>query len=216
MSSIVVVVQLLLSCPVFSGRVQSLQSSPTSLFQLNRKIMIRKSVLLMHFLFLWWKSRGSLLDMALEGIIKHFFQLCVFSILLIVFSDIAFRRLASHFSFFSHFLLPISSWKIITAYLSCESGEMIVKINFSAPFRGVAYSDYDRSSPCKFYGDGSKYFEMRLPLKGCGTKQVSKGNWNETTLRRKLNLILSSNSKCTFLSSRNTNKSHYWWWWRWW
>ena len=59
-----------------------------------------------------------------------------------------------------------------TAYLSCESGEMIVKINFSAPFRGVAYSDYDRSSPCKFYGDGSKYFEMRLPLKGCGTKQV--------------------------------------------
>ena len=50
---------------------------------------------------------------------------------------------------------------------------MIVKINFSAPFRGVAYSDYDRSSPCKFYGDGSKYFEMRLPLKGCGTKQVT-------------------------------------------
>lgn len=59
------------------------------------------------------------------------------------------------------------------AYLNCESGEMIVKINFSAPFRGVAYSDYDRSSPCKFYGDGSKYYEMRLPLKGCGTKQVS-------------------------------------------
>lgn len=59
-----------------------------------------------------------------------------------------------------------------TAYLSCERGEMVVKINFSAPFRGVAYSDYDRTSPCKFYGDGSKYYEMRLPLKGCGTKQV--------------------------------------------
>ena len=64
------------------------------------------------------------------------------------------------------------------AYLSCESGEMIVKINFSAPFRGVAYSDYDRTSPCKFYGDGSKYFEMRLPLKGCGTKQVSRDAWD--------------------------------------
>lgn len=57
------------------------------------------------------------------------------------------------------------------AYLSCESGEMIVKINFSEPFRGLGYSDYDRSSPCKFYGDGSRYYEMRLPLKGCGTKQ---------------------------------------------
>ncbi|KAI1305242.1 hypothetical protein HDE_01486 [Halotydeus destructor] len=57
------------------------------------------------------------------------------------------------------------------AYLNCESGEMVVKINFSQPFRGVAYSDYDRSSPCKFYGDGRKYYELRLPLKGCGTKQ---------------------------------------------
>ncbi|UXI21067.1 exosome component 10 [Sarcoptes scabiei] len=57
------------------------------------------------------------------------------------------------------------------AYLSCESGEMIVKINFTEPFRGVGYADYDRSSPCKFYGDGKKYYEMRLPLKGCGTKQ---------------------------------------------
>ncbi|RWS14911.1 hypothetical protein B4U79_15761 [Dinothrombium tinctorium] len=57
------------------------------------------------------------------------------------------------------------------AYLSCESGEMIVKINFSAPFRGVAYANYDRSSHCKFYGDGGTYYEMIIPLKGCGTKQ---------------------------------------------
>ena len=49
---------------------------------------------------------------------------------------------------------------------------MIVKINFTEPFRGVGYADYDRSSPCKFYGDGGRYYEMRLPLKGCGTKQV--------------------------------------------
>ncbi len=64
----------------------------------------------------------------------------------------------------------------ISAYLSCESGEMIVKINFSEPFRGVGYSDYDRTSPCKFYGDGGRYYEMRLPLKGCGTKQVILSN----------------------------------------
>lgn len=50
---------------------------------------------------------------------------------------------------------------------------MIVKINFTEPFRGVGYSDYDRSSPCKFYGDGGRYYELRMPLKGCGTKQVS-------------------------------------------
>lgn len=60
-----------------------------------------------------------------------------------------------------------------SAYLSCESGEMIVKINFTEPFRGQAYADYDRSSPCKFYGDGSRYYEMRIPLKGCGSRQVS-------------------------------------------
>ena len=48
---------------------------------------------------------------------------------------------------------------------------MIVKINFSEPFRGIGYSDYDRTSPCRFYGDGSRYYELRMPLKGCGTKQ---------------------------------------------
>ncbi|XP_055948366.1 uncharacterized protein LOC129981530 [Argiope bruennichi] len=57
------------------------------------------------------------------------------------------------------------------AYLSCASGEMVIKLNFSEPFRGVTYTDYDRSSPCKFYGDGSRYYELRIPLKGCGTKQ---------------------------------------------
>ncbi|XP_022258383.1 uncharacterized protein LOC106474364 [Limulus polyphemus] len=57
------------------------------------------------------------------------------------------------------------------AYLSCESGEMIVKINFVNPFRGVTYTDYDRTSACKFFGDGSNYYELRIPLKGCGTRQ---------------------------------------------
>lgn len=57
------------------------------------------------------------------------------------------------------------------ALISCETGEILVKINFTEPFRGVAYADYDRSSPCKFFGEGGQYYEMRLPLKGCGTKQ---------------------------------------------
>lgn len=57
------------------------------------------------------------------------------------------------------------------AQVSCETGEILVKINFTEPFRGVGYADYDRSSPCKFFGEGANYYEMRLPLKGCGTKQ---------------------------------------------
>lgn len=57
------------------------------------------------------------------------------------------------------------------AMVSCETGEILVKINFTEPFRGIGYADYDRSSPCKFFGDGGQYYETRLPLRGCGTKQ---------------------------------------------
>lgn len=57
------------------------------------------------------------------------------------------------------------------ALISCETGEILVKINFTEPFRGVGYADYDRASPCRFFGEGGQYYEMRLPLKGCGTKQ---------------------------------------------
>ena len=80
--------------------------------------------------------------------------------------------LGRHFNFrFSNscglFLLPP-----LLAYLSCESGEMIVKVNFTSSFRGVAYANYDRTTHCKFAGDGHRYYEMRIPLRGCGTKQV--------------------------------------------
>lgn len=57
------------------------------------------------------------------------------------------------------------------AMVSCETGEMLVRINFTEPFRGIAYADYDTSSPCKFFGEGGNYYEMKLPLKGCGTRQ---------------------------------------------
>lgn len=57
------------------------------------------------------------------------------------------------------------------AMISCETGEMLVRFNFTEPFRGVGYTYFDKSSPCKFFGEGGTYYEMRLPLKGCGTKQ---------------------------------------------
>ncbi|XP_076342645.1 uncharacterized protein LOC143242916 [Tachypleus tridentatus] len=59
------------------------------------------------------------------------------------------------------------------AYLSCESGEMVVTINFTEPYQGVTYTDNNRSSPCKFYGDGRRHYQIQIPLRGCGTKQVA-------------------------------------------
>lgn len=59
------------------------------------------------------------------------------------------------------------------AQLSCDSGEMILRLNFSEPFKGIVYPDHNRLSPCRFFGDGHHNYELRLPLRGCGTKQVS-------------------------------------------
>ncbi|XP_076315467.1 uncharacterized protein LOC143228003 [Tachypleus tridentatus] len=57
------------------------------------------------------------------------------------------------------------------AYLSCESGEMVLNINFTKPFRGVIYINYNYSNPCNLYGHGGRYYELRIPLTACGTKQ---------------------------------------------
>lgn len=59
------------------------------------------------------------------------------------------------------------------AQLSCDSGEMIIRLNFSEPFKGIVYPDHNRLSPCRFFGDGHHNYELRLPLRGCGTRQVS-------------------------------------------
>jgi hypothetical protein len=59
------------------------------------------------------------------------------------------------------------------AQLSCDSGEMVIRLNFTEPFRGVVYPDHNRLSACRFFGDGHHNYELRLPLRGCGTRQVS-------------------------------------------
>ncbi|UYV70782.1 hypothetical protein LAZ67_8000591 [Cordylochernes scorpioides] len=48
---------------------------------------------------------------------------------------------------------------------------MVVTLDFSEPFRGVTYTDYDRASPCRFFGDGRTRYVLRIPLRGCGTRQ---------------------------------------------
>ncbi|XP_015918527.1 uncharacterized protein [Parasteatoda tepidariorum] len=59
------------------------------------------------------------------------------------------------------------------AFLSCESGDMVVKVNFTQPFRGLMYAHRSRNSPCRIHGTGGNYYELRIPLKGCGTWQES-------------------------------------------
>lgn len=61
----------------------------------------------------------------------------------------------------------------VEAHLSCASGEMELKLSFAEPFRGIVYADQNRRSACRLTGDGAKTYELRLPLRGCGTRQVS-------------------------------------------
>merc|ERR1712165_73309 len=57
------------------------------------------------------------------------------------------------------------------ADLNCSSGFMNIKMEFQKPFYGIVYADFDRNSACKITGRGQKQETIKLPLKGCGTKQ---------------------------------------------
>lgn len=46
-----------------------------------------------------------------------------------------------------------------------------VDLKFNERFFGLAYADFDRSSPCQITGKGNYSYRIELPLKGCGTKQ---------------------------------------------
>ena len=59
------------------------------------------------------------------------------------------------------------------AVLSCAAGYLNVDMEFDKPFYGIVYADFDRNSACKITGDGATSSQIKLPLKGCGTLQVS-------------------------------------------
>ena len=59
------------------------------------------------------------------------------------------------------------------AVLNCSAGYMNVDMTFDKPFYGIVYADFDRNSACKITGDGATSSQIKLPLKGCGTLQVS-------------------------------------------
>ncbi|SPP88747.1 Hypothetical predicted protein [Drosophila guanche] len=59
------------------------------------------------------------------------------------------------------------------AALNCAAGSMQVDLKFNDPFHGIIQADYDRSSACRVSGKGALSYRLELPLKGCGTIQVS-------------------------------------------
>ena len=69
-----------------------------------------------------------------------------------------------------HFQVMLKKTK---AVLNCSAGYMHVGMTFNKPFYGIVYADYDRNSACKMHGDGQTQGTIKLPLKGCGTVQVS-------------------------------------------
>lgn len=60
----------------------------------------------------------------------------------------------------------------ILNFLFCLHFQQI-EMKFNEPFFGLAYADFDRNSACQILGKGELSYRLDLPLKGCGTKQVS-------------------------------------------
>jgi hypothetical protein len=72
-------------------------------------------------------------------------------------------------------LSPVIFLNRTKAALNCAAGSMQVELKFNDKFYGIAYADFDRNSACQVYGKGGYSYKLELPLKGCGTKQVSLG-----------------------------------------
>ncbi|CAG0922140.1 unnamed protein product, partial [Notodromas monacha] len=58
-----------------------------------------------------------------------------------------------------------------SAFLNCTSGAMNVDVEFSEPFWGRIYADFNRFSACSVNGNGGRSYTLALPLRGCGTIQ---------------------------------------------
>lgn len=70
-------------------------------------------------------------------------------------------------------LSPVIFLNRTKAVLNCAAGSMQVELKFNDKFYGIAYADFDRNSACQVTGKGGLSYKLELPLKGCGTKQVS-------------------------------------------
>lgn len=70
-------------------------------------------------------------------------------------------------------LSPVIFLNRTKAALNCAAGSMQVELKFNDKFYGIAYADFDRNTACQVAGKGDHSYKLELPLKGCGTKQVS-------------------------------------------
>lgn len=74
--------------------------------------------------------------------------------------------------FNAEFFFPFTLTYRSAASLSCASRAMEVDLEFSEPFYGIVYSNFDRRSACSFVGKGGTKYHYEFPLSGCGTIQV--------------------------------------------
>lgn len=75
-----------------------------------------------------------------------------------------------------------------------------IEMKFNEPFFGLAYADFDRNSACQILGKGELSYRLDLPLKGCGTKQVSRLLSNFIGSRRTQHLTCSDSLSGTTTS----------------
>lgn len=55
--------------------------------------------------------------------------------------------------------------------LFCDTDAMLVRLKFRRPFHGVVETNLDPNERCRLFGNGSQFYEMRVDLYGCGTRQ---------------------------------------------
>lgn len=55
--------------------------------------------------------------------------------------------------------------------LLCDTNNMLVRFKFKRPFYGMVETNLDPSRQCRVFGNGSHYYEMRIDLFECGTRQ---------------------------------------------
>lgn len=71
-------------------------------------------------------------------------------------------------------LSPVIFLNRTKAALNCAAGSMEAELKFEEPFYGIAYADFNRNSACFVSGNGNLTYKIEMPLKGCGSIQVTK------------------------------------------
>lgn len=55
--------------------------------------------------------------------------------------------------------------------LLCDTNDMLIRLKFKQPFRGIVTTNLDMRKSCQLVGTGDYYYEFRVPLRDCGTRQ---------------------------------------------